>query len=193
MSRELSLRQVLDSETLLSGFREFCKVQHADENIEFWLAVEMFRESFRDISSPPMLTSPRKQSSKRSLFGFPGLSRANSSRSSASFSGDDIGVEARARKIMMNYLVDCADKWVCIDQAFVVEIKRNMEMGIVNVSLFDAAQSQVFSNMERDLVPRFAKSFEDSEALFEPSVRGSVRYVPDEKLRASLRTIAGQS
>jgi hypothetical protein len=61
------------------------------------------------------------------------------------------------------------------------KILQQVETGAVLPDLFDTALKMVFINMEKDLVPRFNKSFQqfpDALAVNQSSQRGSVRFSP---------------
>lgn len=94
------------------------------------------------------------------------------------------------KRVYDTFLAPNADKWVCVDQNEQEEIKRRIDASNVDYRIFDTVQRQVYVNMEKDLVPRFAKAFEAEETVFQnaTSPRGSVRFVPDPKLRATMRT-----
>jgi len=206
-SPSLTLKKIMEEPVLLKGFSDFCKVQHAYENLDFWLAVETFRELFRGDdatgSIPPNPGSPLSPNSRKSIrrtfwsmtSTLPRIGSARSFEEGTKDSpkGGDVTLLGQAKRIFQEYLAPHADKWVCVDQAESDEIKRKLDAGnqdLLDFRLFDVVQKQVYINMEKDLVPRFAKTFEIEEetTVFQPSqpVRGSVRFVPDQKLRATL-------
>ena len=179
MQREgLSLRKIIDDNILFKGFEDFCRVQHAYENLEFWLAVEFLHDNYRDdSSSPPASVSSPRKSGRKTFF------------EKLSLKGKSLEeLPVRINKIYNDFLVSNAPKWVCIDPSEFEEITKKIDSGIFDCHVFDAAQKKVYTNMEKDLVPRFERSFDNEESVFEAqaAVRGSVRYIPDSKLRQSL-------
>jgi len=197
----LSLKKIMDEPTLMKGFADFCRIQHASENVEFWLAVDIFRESFRDSSDSPVPgspLSPARKSGRRTFWASiasQGMQRIGSAKSLAEEQAkpESVTVLTQATKIYRDFLAPNADKWVCVDQIELDEIKRKLDSGvagIVDYKVFDTVQKQVFTNMEKDLLPRFSRTFEldETPTVFQnpQSMRGSVRFVPDQKLRATL-------
>lgn len=99
----------------------------------------------------------------------------------------------RVQAVFDEYLRPDSPKWVCIDlplsQSLEARVKDKANM---TPSIFNEAQKQVYDNMEKDLLPRFLKSFEmdarvkdmqGGEPINMVSPRGSVRFFPSSELR----------
>jgi len=183
----MTLKKIFDEPLLFKGFGDFCKVQHAYENLEFWLAVDLFRETFRDQREPSLATSPlspARKSTRRTFWN--ALTSQTLSRTSSQNKIEEKDIAAQAKQIYELFLAANAEKWVCVDQTELEEIKRKLDANQIDYKIFDVVQKQVYINMEKDLLPRFSKTFEVEETVFQPAPRGSVRFVPDQKLRATL-------
>jgi hypothetical protein len=99
------------------------------------------------------------------------------------------GINVQANRIFRDFLAPQAEQWVCVDQMESDEIRRKLDAELIDNKMYDIVQRQVYVNMEKDLVPRFARSFDvdDTPAVSSPSSRGSVRFIPDSKLRATVK------
>jgi len=93
----------------------------------------------------------------------------------------DVKVLNASSQIYREFLTDKSDRWVCMDEHVSGVILKRIESGAVDRNLFDVAMKMVFDNMEKDLVPRFNKSFHafgDMAPINAESIRGSVRFSP---------------
>jgi hypothetical protein len=247
----LTLRQVFNDPILARGFDEFCKVQHADENILFYKSVETFRElavneermqssgggtssvngtdsssnekksripllsrmfggatgSTRNVNTTTTTTStiteitpPDGGNTTTNSTIPPNIASATAAMSPKGSSRKGliahvpIDIRDRAQVVFEDFLTPASKKWVCIDLGLSEKMEEHLKTRApLDSTFFDAAQKQVFDNMEKDLLPRFLKAFEDARIrelqggpISISSPRGSVRYIPSADLRAAL-------
>lgn len=212
-----TLKAVLDDAVLAEGFAQFCAVQHAKENLDFYADVERFRLDAEAAAGG--VVSPPAQKRAGMLSRLLGVGGAGKSPATAdktlspragdrkTLTGGDAAAAAalaamplpeRARRIFDEYLKPDSPKWVCIDLALSKSLEEQLktaDASVVTSSFFTVAQKQVFDNMEKDLLPRFLRSFEDSrrdtqEALFATSPRGSTRFFPNAEQREAMQKAA---
>ena len=115
-------------------------------------------------------------------------------KTSAADKSVDPKVIAFALQIYKEFLTDKSQRWVCMDTNVSAAILAQIELGAVEQSLFDVAIKMTFDNMEKDLVPRFNKSFNFVYTSGEQaSNRGSVRFSPKSEHKRRFDTIVAKS
>ena len=188
---EITLKEVFDDSDVLEAFVEFCKVQHASENLDFYNAVTKYKDDFVTILKEegkevqPRKTQVNQGTILQKLFGkkfTPSeksekkaekmVDKAREHRRSVERPASPMGTVAStkdervlklASQIYSEFLTEDSPSWVCISLETTKQIKDVIEGSTaLKITIFDEAQKQVFANMESDLLPRFTKAFNSS-------------------------------
>jgi len=135
-----------------------------------------------------MISMTPKSSAPMPSAAAPKASTAGADKSS------DPKVMTFAMQVYKEFLTEKSQRWVCMDEHVSAAILAQIESGAVELSLFDAAIKKTFDNMEKDLVPRFNKSFNFVYTSGEQaSNRGSVRFSPKTEHKRRFDTMVAKS
>mmetsp|Transcript_860 Transcript_860/g.2535 ORF Transcript_860/g.2535 Transcript_860/m.2535 type:complete len:193 (-) Transcript_860:2599-3177(-) len=127
---ELRLDQLLRDRLALTSLLRFLQLQHAAENLTFYMVAEAFSLVFAEDKA-------------RSL----------------GVAIDQSAVVKHARDIYKRFLCDNAPSWVCVEPQLVRKVADAVERHpeLVRADIFAEAQEETRRTLERDCLPRFTK------------------------------------
>jgi len=186
ISAKISISDILEDDVACAAFHRFLMASHAEENLLFWGASEIFRkrvwkgmkmvgvgdDSEMDNEGIQMLQSQLVKSRASVKIGLPPV---------------PVAAIDEARIIYDRFLKQDTKMEVCVDRKVANAVKENIDAGnmMSDRSVFVRAQEEVLRVMESDLLPRFLEMSLADHPDFQSD------YTADEVVKQTLKRIAG--
>jgi len=212
LMNHISIESVLEDSTCCSAFHRYLVSVHAEENLLFWAACEVFRlgswkgmktlgireggvvdtkgdDTDDDIDEEDAHAQVvHDEEDEGQMMLQDQLARTHASVRIGMPIGDERSLSQEARTIYDRFIKPGAPMEICIDAQSGKGIIRCITSGKVDRTLFHVAQEEVLRNMEEDLLPRFlaVALSEDGETVGQ----GEFIFESDEVVRRALTAVA---
>mmetsp|Transcript_19449 Transcript_19449/g.35944 ORF Transcript_19449/g.35944 Transcript_19449/m.35944 type:complete len:210 (+) Transcript_19449:212-841(+) len=160
---DLQLDSIVRNKAMLGSFLKFLQIQHAAENLTFFLMSEAFSLVFDE--------------NKATRLGAP---------------VEHAVVLTQAKGIYDRFLAEDAPSWVCVSPRIVEQIEKRIKTTPEQVTskVFDCAQEETRETLERDCLPRFTKCVLDRREVMGFELNEQIRTLMIELLQQQVTAVA---